>query len=323
MAAAGPATPPAGFLDFCARSPRDCGLKDEAGPALAPVAAIGAADTPAAGPRPRGFYDWSAAFAPAPPAPANEQGAALRQELYGRMWRTAFAAAQPQAPAAVAEPATEAPSLQPAVVEAAPAAAFAPTQPYLIKASYNSMVEAGPWSGLQSDGVLPALVAPAYDPAPAAPDPAPADPAVAAAPAVQPLTMTRSLMAELVAVDRRINRRIVQTDDVRLYGQDDYWATPIEDSVSPKGAVRGDCEDYALEKRRALIAAGLPAEALAIAVAETRFGPHAVLLVDTDKGELVLDSLTGKVMAWDRTGYQWVKRQAWGDPMSWVNLARN
>jgi predicted transglutaminase-like cysteine proteinase len=336
MAAAGPATPPAGFLDFCARSPKDCGLQAEAGPALAPVAMIGAADAPAAGPRPpHGGYDWSAAFAAARPAPQDDQTVALRQKLYSRhMWQAAFAAARPQpqtqlalamaetAPAAVAS-VIEAPSVQPAIYEEAPAMSAAPAQPELIRAAYVSPLISGPWSQPKNEDAVAMSAAPAYDQAPAAGDAPYAVPAMAVVPAAQPLVVTRTLMAELVAVDRRINRAIVQVDDVRLYGQDDYWATPIEDAGSRRTLVRGDCEDYVLEKRRALIAAGFPVAALSIAVADTRFGPHAVLLVDTDKGELVLDSLTGKVTTWDRTGYRWIKRQAWGDPMSWVQIAQS
>jgi predicted transglutaminase-like cysteine proteinase len=159
--------------------------------------------------------------------------------------------------------------------------------------------------------------------APSMADAAVAQPAAAIVTASEPrpLTLTPALMAQLNAVDRAINGAIIQTADLRTYGQDDYWATPLEDGPITNGRARGDCEDYALEKRRALIAQGVPVEDLSIAVADTRWGPHAVLLVDTDRGEYVLDSLTGKVMPWTKVGYRWVKRQAWGDPMRWEAIA--
>ena len=50
-------------------------------------------------------------------------------------------------------------------------------------------------------------------------------------------------------------------DDQRHYGRAEYWNIPTDGY--------GDCEDYALTKRRDLIAAGFPAQALRIAVVLT------------------------------------------------------
>ena len=73
-----------------------------------------------------------------------------------------------------------------------------------------------------------------------------------------------------------------QADSVH-YGRIDYWTIPTDGY--------GDCEDYALAKRKALIAANLSPRALRIAVAQSRQGePHAVLTVATDRGDYVLDS---------------------------------
>ena len=53
----------------------------------------------------------------------------------------------------------------------------------------------------------------------------------------------------------------------------------------------GDCEDYALLKRRMLIEAGWPREALLMTVVRDKRGDgHAVLTVKTDKGEFILDN---------------------------------
>ena len=132
----------------------------------------------------------------------------------------------------------------------------------------------------------------------------------------QTLTLTKESMDELNVVNRVINSLIVQAPDIDVYGVADYWAEPLAD-----GARRvGDCEDYVLEKRRALIARGVPESALSIAVVRTRRNEsHAVLLVETDKGELVLDSLSPWVTGWRETGYRWVERQAPGAPMIWVS----
>ena len=43
-----------------------------------------------------------------------------------------------------------------------------------------------------------------------------------------------------------------------------------------------------------------------------------VLTVDTDRGVLVLDSLTPEIRSWSDTNYEWLMRQASDNPMRWV-----
>ena len=72
----------------------------------------------------------------------------------------------------------------------------------------------------------------------------------------------------------------------------------------------GDCEDYVLQKRRMLIQAGWPREALLITVVRDRKDEgHAMLTVKTDKGEFILDNQTDEILPWTDTGYRFVKRQ--------------
>ena len=53
----------------------------------------------------------------------------------------------------------------------------------------------------------------------------------------------------------------------------------------------GDCEDYALAKRNALLNAGWPKDKLGLCVCYTQSGEgHCVLWVDTDKGSFILDN---------------------------------
>ncbi len=55
----------------------------------------------------------------------------------------------------------------------------------------------------------------------------------------------------------------------------------------------GDCEDYVLLKRRMLMQAGWPREALLITVVRDRNNDgHAVLTVKTNRGEFILDNQT-------------------------------
>lgn len=123
--------------------------------------------------------------------------------------------------------------------------------------------------------------------------------------------------AMLTSTNDAINRAIAQGSDLAVYGVAEQWATPLE-----SGRRLGDCEDYVLEKRRALIAAGLPASALSIGVVVTdRRATHAVLLVATDRGEYVLDNLTPWVLPWAKTGYEWRERQVAGSAFNWALAA--
>ena len=114
-------------------------------------------------------------------------------------------------------------------------------------------------------------------------------------------------------VNRRLNRAIRHVEDRVRYGQEDRWTLPVD--------AEGDCEDYVLAKRAALIEAGVPAQALSIAIVETTWGEtHAVLLLASDRGEYVLDSLSPWVSRWDRVDYRWRERQARGATFDWVSV---
>jgi predicted transglutaminase-like cysteine proteinase len=101
--------------------------------------------------------------------------------------------------------------------------------------------------------------------------------------------------------------------DMDHWGMIDRWNYP-DDGY-------GDCEDYALLKRRMLMQAGWPRQALLITVVRDHNGDgHAVLTVKTDKGEFILDNQTQEILLWSETGYQFVKRQSQSDPNLWVAL---
>ncbi|HEY8618279.1 transglutaminase-like cysteine peptidase [Phenylobacterium sp.] len=126
--------------------------------------------------------------------------------------------------------------------------------------------------------------------------------------------LSNELWASLNRVNASVNRAIVRRTDLEAYGVDEIWNTPIE-----LGLKYGDCEDYVLEKRRALLAAGVPREALSIAVVTTARGEsHAVLLVETQSGAYVLDNLSPWVMPWASTAYVWRERQVAGSSQHWA-----
>jgi len=117
----------------------------------------------------------------------------------------------------------------------------------------------------------------------------------------------------LNAVNEKVNGAIWPEDDLKHYGRAEYWTIPTDGY--------GDCEDYALTKRRDLLQAGLPSEALRLAVVYSEAaGRHAVLTVGTDKGDMVLDNMVGQIKTWRDSGYVWIERQDAANPMRWVAL---
>lgn len=87
------------------------------------------------------------------------------------------------------------------------------------------------------------------------------------------------------------------------------------------GGSSGDCEDYALAKRAALLRKGFPSSALLMTSVVTRRGElHAVLMVRTDRGDFVLDNLSPLVKPWSATGYRFTSMQSPDNPRMWVRL---
>jgi predicted transglutaminase-like cysteine proteinase len=126
--------------------------------------------------------------------------------------------------------------------------------------------------------------------------------------------------AAIVATNVRINRDVRSRSDVELFGEPDRWTHPV--ARGPHLA--GDCEDFVLAKRSALLAQGVPSAALSIALATTPAGErHAVLLVNTAGGEYVLDNLDQRVEHWSRSRLRWMERQYPGEPLRWVRAATN
>ena len=118
----------------------------------------------------------------------------------------------------------------------------------------------------------------------------------------------------------RVNKWVNET--VKPMTDMDHWGTIEKWSLPTDGY--GDCEDYVLLKRKMLIDAGWPREALLITVVRDKKGEgHAVLTVKSDKGEFVLDNQNESVLAWTETGYRFVKRQSQSDPNVWVSLGDN
>jgi len=140
-------------------------------------------------------------------------------------------------------------------------------------------------------------------------------PAVAPAPVDRPLP-PREATTVIEEVNRQVNRSLASASDWRVYGRRDYWALPLS---RPGRVTAGDCEDFVMEKRHRLLAAGFPMAQLSIALLRTRWGEtHAVLLVETDEGALVLDNRSNDVRPWWRVEERWIMRQSPDNPRAWV-----
>jgi predicted transglutaminase-like cysteine proteinase len=119
--------------------------------------------------------------------------------------------------------------------------------------------------------------------------------------------------SELKRINVAVNTSVKPMTDMDHWGVVERWNYP-DDGY-------GDCEDYALQKRKLLMAAGWPREALLMTVVRDQNGNgHAILTVKTDRGEYILDNQTNDVLLWADTGYRFVKRQSQSDPNVWVSL---
>ncbi|MEE8629514.1 MULTISPECIES: transglutaminase-like cysteine peptidase, partial [Methylobacterium] len=107
---------------------------------------------------------------------------------------------------------------------------------------------------------------------------------------------------------------------LRAVTDQEHWGVPDRWDLAEDGS--GDCEDFQLLKRKLLAQAGLPRRAMRMTVVIDDKGEgHAVLMLRTDRGDLVLDNKTSAVLPWHKTGYTYIKREA-DESMRWVSLGR-
>ena len=119
-------------------------------------------------------------------------------------------------------------------------------------------------------------------------------------------------LKELDEINRSVNKAIGPATDLEVYGVNEYWTLP---------RTRGDCEDYALQKRHDLIAKGWPVSSLLMTVVRDEKGEgHAVLTARTVQGDYILDNKIEDVRLWNKTPYQFVMRQSYLNPKVWVAL---
>ena len=123
---------------------------------------------------------------------------------------------------------------------------------------------------------------------------------------------TAARMRQLDEINRYVNKVIEPATDMEIYGETERWAIPT---------TRGDCEDYALLKRKLLIERGWPASALLMTVVRDEKGEgHAILTARVAQGDFLLDNKNDEIRAWHKVRYAFVMRQSYIDPKVWVSL---
>lgn len=142
----------------------------------------------------------------------------------------------------------------------------------------------------------------------------------------------------LQAVNQFFNRRIQFREDIEVWGQEDYWASPVE--MLDKG--QGDCEDFAMAKYFSLLSLGMPTAKLRLVYVRAQLGgpggvvqAHMVLAyyAQPQAEPLILDNLISElrpasrrpdltpVFSFNSDGlWQGVGSTTVGDPM--VRLSR-
>ena len=111
---------------------------------------------------------------------------------------------------------------------------------------------------------------------------------------------------KLKSVNDFLNRNLRFEDDQTLWGQSDYWATPLE----TLSAGAGDCEDFSIAKYFTLKAIGIPTSRLRLIYVRAQLGgptsgmsqAHMVLAYypSPDSEPLVLDNLISEIRSASR-----------------------
>lgn len=108
-------------------------------------------------------------------------------------------------------------------------------------------------------------------------------------------------LEQLKKTNEFVNRVVTFGDDMQVWGQADYWATPLE----TLGRSSGDCEDYAIAKYFTLLELGMAPEKLRLIYVRAKTGTsdhvlmqaHMVLAyyAQPEAEPLILDNLMGDI----------------------------
>ena len=125
---------------------------------------------------------------------------------------------------------------------------------------------------------------------------------------------------KLAGINRGVNGLITYRRDKAVYGSVDYWAKPAE--ILGRGA--GDCEDFAILKMAALLAAGIPAQSMSLVVLQDHHKGvfHAVLSVATGSGTFILDNVRNNVVK-DTSLSSYVPLYSFSTDRAWIHGSKS
>ena len=134
----------------------------------------------------------------------------------------------------------------------------------------------------------------------------------------QTVAMNDGRWSELKSVNSLYNVTVSPVTDHQRHGVQERWEHADK---------FGDCEDYVLAKKSHLVATGWPRSSLLIAVVDIPKAPilerrHAVLLVKSTEGILVLDNRASEIKPWEDVDYKWISVQSGSNPYVWHRVDR-
>lgn len=109
---------------------------------------------------------------------------------------------------------------------------------------------------------------------------------------------------KLRTVNNFFNRRVAFDDDITIWGQSDYWATPMETI----GRGRADCEDFSIAKYYSLLEIGIPLNKLRLVYVKAQLNgslqAHMVLAYYSSPSAepVILDNLVNDIRPASRRG---------------------
>jgi predicted transglutaminase-like cysteine proteinase len=126
------------------------------------------------------------------------------------------------------------------------------------------------------------------------------------------IALTAERWNELSSVNREVNRDIIPLRNLGGVATERWLLSPAT----------GECHDYAVTKRHALLTRGWPSRSLLLSEVVTGSGEHhLVLTVRLKDVDLVLDNLNPNVRPVALTHYQWVRVESPSNPKYWSTVS--
>lgn len=122
------------------------------------------------------------------------------------------------------------------------------------------------------------------------------------------LNLTPETWKLIKDINKQWNDKITYQSDDEHYHKKDYWIFPHD--------LFGDCEDICIAKRQSLLNYKIKSNFATCWTEDNIY--HAVLIVNTDYGDFVLDNRHNEVKHFGKLPYKWDKIE-WDDG-KWFNI---